>query len=92
MVALFVSQGSGQSFEFAGAESAPRHGDGQAASPRLAKENKQKIVVIKPAKVNKFKMTNPNWKDMHRAVRGKAPRGRLRPGHPPRQAQPLSAG
>lgn len=69
-VALFVSQGTGQSFEFAGA-------DGVIASemaraiPELAKLNKQKIAVIPTAKVNKFKMDNPTCKDMHASAWGK---------------------
>ena len=56
-VALFVSQGSGQSFEFAGAE-ATIASEMARVIPELAKENKQKVVVIKPADVNKFKMIN----------------------------------
>ncbi len=70
VVALFVSQGTGQSFEFAGA-------DGQIASelwkrlPEMAKENKQKLVVVAPKDVNKFKMSNPNWKLMPQCEWGK---------------------
>jgi hypothetical protein len=72
VVALFVSQGTGQSLEFAGA-------DGALASeiskhlPEMAKEAKQeqKITVLPSAKVNKFKMQNPSWKLMHPAERGK---------------------
>src|SRR4029079_10427840 len=72
-VALFVKQASGLSFEFAGA-------DGTIAAemarkiPELAKENKhkQKVVVIPTAQVNKFKMNNPTWKDMHPSAWGKA--------------------
>lgn len=69
-VAVFVSQGTGQSFEFAQAE-------GVIASelakrmPELAKENKQKLVVIPPAQVNKFKMDNTNWKNENPVVWGK---------------------
>ena len=91
-VALFVKQASGQSFEFAGA-------DGTIASemarkiPELAKENKQKVkvTVIPTAEVNKFKMKNPTWKDMHPSAWGKATRRRFRTGYPPRQAEPLQA-
>src|SRR5437016_87864 len=70
VVALFVSQGSGQSYEFADAA-------GVIASelhkkmPEMAKENKQKLKVILPAEVNKFKMKNPNWKVMHPSAWGK---------------------
>jgi hypothetical protein len=69
-VAVFVSQGTGQSFEFAGV-------DGSLAQeiakklPEMAKENKQNIVVIPPAQVNRFKMQNQNWKYMHAAERGR---------------------
>lgn len=70
-VAVFVGQGSSQSYEFAGAE-------GTLASeiarviPELAKENKQKIAVIPPTAVNKFKFQNPTWKNMHASAWGKA--------------------
>ncbi len=64
VVALFVSQGTGQSYDFAGAQ------DSLATElakilPEMAKENKQKLVVVAPAQVNKFKIKNPNWKYMH---------------------------
>src|SRR5688572_32520818 len=39
--------------------------------PEMAKENKQTLVVIPPAQINRFKMNNPNWKYMHAAERGK---------------------
>jgi hypothetical protein len=70
VVALFVTQGSGQSFEFA-------HADASLVSelakilPEMAKENKQKLVVLAPAQVNQFKVKNPNWKLMHPIERGK---------------------
>jgi hypothetical protein len=70
-VALFVSQGSGQSFEFAGAEGTIAS-EMARAIPDLAKENKQKVKVIPTAQVNKFKMNNPTWKDMHASAWGKA--------------------
>jgi hypothetical protein len=70
VVALFVSQGTGQSFEFAGAE-ATIASEMARKIPELAKENKQKITVIPPALVNKFKMNNPTWKDMHASAWGK---------------------
>ena len=73
-----MSQGSGQSFEFAGAE-ATIASEMARVIPELAKENKQKVVVIKPANVNKFKMTHPTWKDMHASAWGKALMRRLRP-------------
>jgi len=69
-VALFVSQGTGQSFEFAGADSALA-GEIAKVLPEMAKENKQKIVVLPPSEINRFKMKNPQWKLMHAADRGK---------------------
>ena len=70
-VALFVSQGSGQSFEFAGAENTIASEMGRKL-PDLAKENKQKVAVIPTAKVNQFKFKNPTWKNMHPSAWGKA--------------------
>jgi hypothetical protein len=70
IVAVFVSQGTGQSFEFAGAESIVTS-ELAKKMPELAKENKKKLVVVPPAHVNKFKMNNPRWKDEHPIVWGK---------------------
>jgi len=70
VVALFVSQGTGQSFEFAGAE-ATIASEMARKIPELAKENKQKLTVVPIAHVNKFKMNNPTWKDMHASAWGK---------------------
>jgi hypothetical protein len=70
VVALFVSQGTGQSFEFAGAESTIAS-EMARKIPEMAKENKQKVVVIPTQLVNKFKMNNPNWKEMHASAWGK---------------------
>ena len=39
--------------------------------PEMAKENKQKLKVLPPPEVNKFKMKNPNWKVMHPSAWGK---------------------
>ena len=69
-VAVFVSQGTGQSFEFAGADSSLANEIAKKL-PEMAKENKQNIVVIPPAQINRFKMSNPNWKMMHAAERGR---------------------
>jgi hypothetical protein len=70
VVAVFVSQGSGQSFEFAGTES---HLASEIAKkwPEMAKENKQKLTILPTAKVNEFKYKNPNWKRMHATAWGK---------------------
>jgi hypothetical protein len=39
--------------------------------PEAAKENKDKLTVIPPSKVDKFKIANPTWKSMHPAEIGK---------------------
>jgi hypothetical protein len=70
-VALFVSQGSGQSFDFAGAEQTIAS-EMARKIPELAKENKQNVTVIPTSKVNQFKFKNPTWKDMHASAWGKA--------------------
>jgi hypothetical protein len=70
-VALFVSQGTGQSFEFAGAESTVAS-EMARKIPELAKENKQKVKVIPPSTVNQFKFRNPTWKNMHASEWGKS--------------------
>ncbi len=72
VVALFVSQGTGQSYEFAGADSALAN-EIIKRLPEMVKETKQKqkLTVLTAAQVNKFKMKNPNWKLMHPAERGK---------------------
>jgi hypothetical protein len=70
VVAVFVSSAPGIGPVFAGSE-------GKLASdiakklPEMAKEQKQKLVVLDPALVNKFKMNNPNWKLMHASEWGK---------------------
>ena len=70
-VALFVSQSTGQSFDFAGAENTIAS-EMARKIPELAKENKQNIEVIPSSKVNQFKFKNPTWKDMHASAWGKA--------------------
>jgi hypothetical protein len=70
VVALFVSQGTGQSYDFAGAQDALAT-ELARVLPEMAKENKQKLTVVPPAQVNKFKMKNPNWKYMHPTEWGK---------------------
>ena len=71
LVALFVSQSTGQSFDFAGAENTIAS-EMARKIPELAKENKQKVAVIPTSKVNQFKFKNPTWKDMHASAWGKA--------------------
>src|SRR5262249_20120672 len=70
VVALFVSQGTGQSYEFAGAEG---HLASELAKklPEMSKENKRKLKVVRVADVNMFKVKNPNWKVMHPSTWGK---------------------
>lgn len=70
-VALFVSQGTGQSYEFAGAENTIASEMSRKLT-ELAKENKHKVEVIPVAKVNQFKFKNPTWKQMHASAWGKA--------------------
>jgi hypothetical protein len=70
VVALFVSPGSGQGYDFAGTDRALAS-EIAKIMPELAKENKQKLVVVTPSKVDKFKMQNPNWKLMHPIAWGK---------------------
>jgi hypothetical protein len=72
VVALFISSAPGIGPVFAGSE-------GKLASdiakklPEMAKESKppQKLVILDPAEVNKFKMKNPTWKSMHPSEWGK---------------------
>ena len=70
-VAIFVSPGSGLSFEFAGAENTIAS-EMARKIPELAKENKLKIAVVPPSKINEFKFKNPTWKNMHASAWGKA--------------------
>jgi hypothetical protein len=72
VVALFVSQGTGQSYEFAGADTALAN-EIIKKLPEMVKETKQKqkLTVLSTAQVNKFKMKNPNWKLMHPSERAK---------------------
>lgn len=71
-VALFVSQSTGQSYEFAGADTALAN-EIIKKLPEMLKETKQKqkLTVLTTAQVNKFKMKNPNWKLMHPTERAK---------------------
>lgn len=69
-VAVFVSQGSGQSFELGNSENVVAS-ELAKRLPEMAKENKQKLVVVSPTQVNKFKYSNPNWKQMHPSAWGK---------------------
>ncbi|HUR55625.1 MAG TPA: hypothetical protein VMZ71_15925, partial [Gemmataceae bacterium] len=69
-VAVFTNLSPGAVYEFAG-------GDRELATmftKRLTNEvkiNKEKITVVTPAEVDKFKMANPNWKHMHPTAWGK---------------------
>jgi hypothetical protein len=69
-VVFLTGMTSGVTYEFAGA-------DRELATllakklPEQAKASKEKITVIPPAQVDKFKMANPNWKAMHPAAIGK---------------------
>lgn len=70
-VALFVQQGTGQSYEFAGAENSVTSELARKLE-ELAKENKQKVTVIPSSKVNEFKFKNQSWRQMHGSAWGKA--------------------
>ncbi len=72
VVALFISSAPGIGPVFAGSEGKLAF-DIAKKLPEMAKENKppQKLVVLDPALVNKFKMNNPNWKLMHSSEWGK---------------------
>ena len=69
-VAVFANLTPGAVYEFAGS-------DRELATmftKRLtheAKVNKEKMTVVAPAEVDKFKMGNPNWKGMHPTAWGK---------------------
>ena len=72
VVALFVSQGTGQSYDLAGADTTLAN-EVIKKLPEMVKETKQKqkLTVLTTAQVNKFKMKNPNWKMMHPTERAK---------------------
>ena len=69
-VLVLCHHGSGVGYEFAGA-------DRELASllakrmPELAKECKDNLVIIPPTQVDKFKMSNPNWRYMRATAIGK---------------------
>lgn len=70
-VLVLCDHGSGMTFEFAGAD---RELAGLLTKrlPELAKENKEKLTVVPPADLDKFKWKNPDWKTMRPARIGKA--------------------
>ena len=70
VVAVFVTSAPGIGPVFAGSEASLASNIAKKL-PEMAKENKQKLVVLDPALVNKFKMNNPNWKLMHASEWGK---------------------
>lgn len=67
---VLIGHGGGVPQEFAGA-------DRELASilakrfPECGKENKEKYAVVPPAKLDEFKIYNPNWKTLHPAEIGK---------------------
>lgn len=69
-VAVFVNQAAGQSLDFAGAE-AMLASELARKLPEMSKESKQKISVVPPKDVNKYKMRNPGWKTVDPSQRGK---------------------
>lgn len=67
VVAVFVGSSPGISPSFAGCEGKLASGIAKQL-PEMCKdnkENKQKIAVVEPSMVNRFKMNNPKWKVMH---------------------------
>jgi hypothetical protein len=61
VVAVFVTSAPGIGPVFAGSEASLASNIAKKL-PEMAKENKQKLVVIEPSVVNQFKIKNPNWK------------------------------
>lgn len=70
VVAVFVANAPGVSPEFAGTEGALASEIAKKL-PELAKENKQKLTVLPPKQVNKYKMEHPDWKLRHPTAWGK---------------------
>jgi hypothetical protein len=71
VVAVFVTSAPGIGPVFAGSE-VKLASEIAKKLPEMAKENKQKIVVIEPSAVNQFKIKNPTWKQgMHPSTWGK---------------------
>lgn len=69
-VLVLADKSNGAIFEFAGAD---RELSSMLAKrlPEEAKTNDEKITVVSPAQVDKFKMANPTWKTMHPTMIGK---------------------
>lgn len=72
VVALFISSSPGIGPAFAGTEAKLAYGIAKRL-PEMAKEAQkpQKLVVVDPQLVSRFKMNNPNWKLMHASEWGK---------------------
>ena len=70
-VLVLCDHSAGMTFEFAGAD---RDLAALLAKrlPELAKENKDKVAVITPAELDKFKINNQGWRTMRPARIGKA--------------------
>ena len=70
VVAVFVNQPAGQGLEFPGAD-AMLASELARRLPEMSKESKQKVAVVPPKDVNKYKMRNPNWRTTEFSKRGK---------------------
>lgn len=71
VVAIFISAAPGIGPEFTRSEE-KLASDIATKLPEMAKENKQKLIVLDPTLVSKFKLKNPNWKLIHASERGRA--------------------
>jgi len=69
-VALFISSAPEIGPMFAGSEG-KLASEMAKKSPQMAKDSKQKLVVLDPVLVDRFKQKNPNWKQMHPSEWGK---------------------
>ncbi len=70
VVALFISSAPEIGPVFAGSEGKLTSGIAKKLL-ELAKDSKQKLVALDPVLVDKFKLNNPNWKQMHPSEWGK---------------------
>ena len=91
-VALFVSQGTGQSFEFAGAENTIASEMARKHSRTRQGKQAEGTVVIRTAEGEPVQVQESDVEGHARQRLGQGPRRRLRPRNPPRQDAPLSAG
>ncbi|MBA4063728.1 MAG: hypothetical protein C0501_08445 [Isosphaera sp.] len=70
VVALFINQAAGHNLEFAQAE-ATLASELARRLPEMSKDGKQKIAVVPPKDVNRYKMKNPGWRTTDFSKRGR---------------------